>query len=221
MSEGKAVIFDKDGTLLDFHATWNEAIGSAFDLVADQNAKERAAELFGYDLAERRVLSHSAFISETSETTENLIADLIDVATFKQTINEASQRNIVANKGATTALDALIDRGWKLAVATNDSESCAMDHVEALKWSHFFTSVKGFDSGHGSKPGPGMVLAAAKECNALGGVYVMVGDSVHDILAGQAAGAITVAIGQQSAALRLADMQIEELGELIEIVDGL
>jgi len=221
MSEGKAVIFDKDGTLLDFHATWNEAIGSAFDLVADQNAKERAAELFGYDLAERRVLSHSAFISETSETTDNLIADLIDVATFKQTINEASQRNIVANKGATTALDALIDRGWKLAVATNDSESCAMDHVEALKWSHFFTSVKGFDSGHGSKPGPGMVLAAAKECNALGGVYVMVGDSVHDILAGQAAGAITVAIGQQSAALRLADMQIEELGELIEIVDGL
>ena len=221
MSEGKAVIFDKDGTLLDFHATWNEAIGSAFDLVADQNAKERAAELFGYDLAERRVLSHSAFISETSETTENGIADLIDVATFKQTINEASQRNIVANKGATTALDALIDRGWKLAVATNDSESCAMDHVEALKWSHFFTSVKGFDSGHGSKPGPGMVLAAAKECNALGGVYVMVGDSVHDILAGQAAGAITVAIGQQSAALRLADMQIEELGELIEIVDGL
>ena len=221
MFEGKAVIFDKDGTLLDFHATWNEAIGSAFDLVADQNAKERAAELFGYDLAERRVLSHSAFISETSETTDNLIADLIDVATFKQTINEASQRNIVANKGATTALDALIDRGWKLAVATNDSESCAMDHVEALKWSHFFTSVKGFDSGHGSKPGPGMVLAAAKECNALGGVYVMVGDSVHDILAGQAAGAITVAIGQQSAALRLADMQIEELGELIEIVDGL
>ena len=221
MPEGKAVIFDKDGTLLDFHATWNEAIGSAFDLVADQNAKERAAELFGYDLAERRVLSHSAFISETSETTDNLIADLIDVATFKQTINEASQRNIVANKGATTALDALIDRGWKLAVATNDSESCAMDHVEALKWSHFFTSVKGFDSGHGSKPGPGMVLAAAKECNALGGVYVMVGDSVHDILAGQAAGAITVAIGQQSAALRLADMQIEELGELIEIVDGL
>ncbi|MED5293241.1 MAG: HAD family hydrolase [Actinomycetota bacterium] len=221
MSDGKAVIFDKDGTLLDFHATWNEAIGSAFDLVVDLNAKERAAELFGYDLAERRVLPHSAFISETSETTDNLIADLIDVATFKQTINETSQRNIVANKGATAALDALIDRGWKLAVATNDSESCALDHVEALKWSHFFTSVKGFDSGHGSKPGPGMVLAAAEECKALGGVYVMVGDSVHDILAGQAAGAVTVAIGQQPAALRLADMQIEELGELIELVDGL
>ena len=45
MSDGRAVIFDKDGTLLDFDATWNEAIGSAFDLVEDQDAKERAAEL--------------------------------------------------------------------------------------------------------------------------------------------------------------------------------
>ena len=147
MSDGRAVIFDKDGTLLDFDATWNEAIGSAFDLVEDQDAKERAAELFGYDL-------------ETSETTDNLSADLIDIDTFKRTINEASQRNIVANKGATAAMVALIDQGWKLAVATNDSESCAVDHVEALGWSHFFTSVKGFDSGHGSKPGPGNVLAA-------------------------------------------------------------
>ena len=221
MSDGKAVIFDKDGTLLDFHSTWNEAIGSAFDLVGDQKARELAAELFGYDLAERRVLPHSSFISETSETTDNLVADLIDVVTFKQTINETAQQNIVPNKGATSALNALTDRGWKLAIATNDSESCAMNHVEALKWSHFFTSVKGFDSGHGSKPGPGMVLAAAEECNALRGVYVMVGDSVHDILAGQAAGAITVAIGQQPAALQLADMQIEELGELIDIVDDL
>ena len=221
MSDGKAVIFDKDGTLLDFDATWNEAIGSAFDLVADREAKKRAAELFGYDLAERCVLPRSAFISETSETTDKLVADLIDVTVFKRRINEASQRNIVANKGATAVLNALTERGWKLAVATNDSESCAMDHVKAVEWGHLFTSVKGFDSGHGSKPGPGMVLAAAEECDAHGGMYVMVGDSVHDILAGRAAGAVTVAIGEQPAALQLADARIEELGELIELVDSL
>ena len=221
MSDGKAVIFDKDGTLLDFQATWNEAIGSAFDLVADQNARQLAAELFGYNLEEMRVLPHSAFISETSETTDSLVADLIDVAAFKQTINEESQRHIVANTGATAVLNALIDSGWKLAVATNDSESCALDHIEAMKWSHLFTSVKGFDSGHGSKPGPGMVLAAAEECSALGGVYVMVGDSAHDILAGQAAGAVTVAIGKQPAALQLADNQIQELSELIDLVEAL
>ena len=32
----KAVIFDKDGTLLDFDATWNEAVGAAFDQISDQ-----------------------------------------------------------------------------------------------------------------------------------------------------------------------------------------
>ena len=66
-----------------------------------------------------------------------------------------------------------------------------------------------------------MVLAAAEECGALDGVYVMVGDSVHDILAGQAAGAVTVAIGEQPAALQLADVRIDELGELIDVVESL
>ena len=32
----KAVIFDKDGTLLDFDATWNAAVGAAFDQISDQ-----------------------------------------------------------------------------------------------------------------------------------------------------------------------------------------
>ena len=219
--KSRAVVFDKDGTLLDFDATWNEAIGCAFDLVADQAAKERAAELFGYDLAQRRVLTHSAFVSETSETTDSLIADLIDVASFKETVNQVAQRNIVENKGATEALEALIARGWKLAVATNDSEWCALEHIKALEWSRFFTSVKGFDSGHGSKPGPGMVLAAAEECDAVDGLYVMVGDSAHDVLAGKAAGAMTVAIGQHPAAIQLADAHIEELGELVNLLDSL
>ena len=46
----RAVIFDKDGTLLDFDATWNEAVGVAFDQISDAKVKTQAAELFGYDL---------------------------------------------------------------------------------------------------------------------------------------------------------------------------
>ena len=49
----------------------------------------------------------------------------------------------------------------------------------------------------------------------------MVGDSVHDILAGKAAGAITVAIGSHPAALELADHKIDQLGDLLEIVESL
>ncbi|MDP7068274.1 MAG: HAD family hydrolase [Acidimicrobiales bacterium] len=218
---GKAVIFDKDGTLLDFEATWNEAVGTAFDQIADQSAKIRAAEVFGYDLTSRCVLPHSAFVSETSDTTDDLVADLIDVAAFKQTLNEASRRTVVANRGAGLALESLAERGWKLAIATNDSELLATEHIEALAWAELFTSIMGFDSGHGAKPGPGMVLAAAEACDALDGVYLMVGDSVHDVLAGRAAGAITVAIGDDPAALQLADHTIDQMGDLVDLVESL
>tara|TARA_Y100001970_G_scaffold279427_1_gene386745 strand:- start:7009 stop:7668 length:660 start_codon:yes stop_codon:yes gene_type:complete len=214
---GRAVIFDKDGTLLDFEATWNEAVGAAFDQISDPKAKIRAAELFSYDLNRRCVLPHSPFVSETSDVTDELVADLIDVAEFKRTLNEASRRTVVANKGATETLESLRERGWKLAIATNDSELLAVEHVEALEWERLFTSIKGFDSGHGAKPGPGMVLAAADDCDALNDLYLMVGDSVHDILAGKAAGAITVAIGSHPAALQLADHNIDQLGDLLEL----
>ena len=66
-----------------------------------------------------------------------------------------------------------------------------------------------------------MVLAAAEACDALDGVYLMVGDSVHDILAGRAAGAVTVAIGDHPAALQLADHTIDQLGDLVDLAESL
>ena len=60
----------------------------------------------------------------------------------------------------------------------------------------------------------------ADDCDALDGLYLMVGDSVHDILAGKAAGAITVAIGSHPAALQLADHKIDQLGDLLKLVES-
>ena len=50
-----AIIFDKDGTLLDFGGTWDEAVGLAFDAIQDVVLRKEVAELFGYDLEYRYV----------------------------------------------------------------------------------------------------------------------------------------------------------------------
>ena len=214
----KAIVFDKDGTLLDFEATWNEAVGVAFDQISDAHARETSADMFGYDLASRTVLPHSPFVSESNDVVMGLVNDLIDVETFERTINQVSRLNVVPSSEATATLKTLVANGVKLAIATNDSEGAARHHVSALGWTQLFTSVKGYDSGHGAKPDPGMVLAAVEECGAIPGSYLMVGDSVHDILAGQAAGATTVAIGNNQGALSLADHKIKKMTDLIALV---
>ena len=43
---------------------------------------------------------------------------------------------------------------------TNDTEAEAEAQLETLGVRHLFGIVIGYDSGHGSKPGPGGVLAA-------------------------------------------------------------
>ena len=217
----RAVVFDKDGTLLDFDATWNEAIGVAFDQINDVRARETSASMFGYDLTLRRVLADSPFVSESNDLTMALVADFIDATAFERTINEVSKLNIVPTHEAAVTLEALVANGVKLAIATNDSEAIAREHVSVLGWTQLFTSIKGYDSGFGAKPGPGMILAAVEECDASQGSYLMVGDSVHDILAGQAAGAITVAIGNHRATLSLADHQINKMTDLIGLVEFL
>ncbi len=204
----KAIVFDKDGTLLDFEATWNEAVGAAFDQISDVHARETSADMFGYDLASRTVLPHSPFVSESNDVVMGLVS----------TINQVSRLNVVSSREATATLKTLVANGVKLAIATNDSEAVARHHVNALGWTQLFTSVKGYDSGHGAKPSPGMILAAVEECGATQDSYLMVGDSVHDILAGQAAGAITVAIGNHRGALSRADHTIKEMTDLIALV---
>ena len=52
-----------------------------------------------------------------------------------------------------------------------------------------FDFIAGYDSGHGLKPGPGMVLAFAAATGVAPQQVAMIGDSLHDLGAGRAAGA--------------------------------
>ena len=52
-----------------------------------------------------------------------------------------------------------------------------------------FDFIAGYDSGHGLKPGPGMVLAFAETVGIAPHEVAMIGDSLHDLGAGRSAGA--------------------------------
>src|SRR5690606_39030231 len=84
---------------------------------------------------------------------------------------------------------ALRQRGLLLGVATNDSEDSAYGSLEPFGVLEHFCYVVGFDSGHGAKPGPGMVEGFCAATGLAPAAVAVVGDSRHDIEMGRRAGA--------------------------------
>ena len=217
----KAVIFDKDGTLLDF-GSWDETTGAVFEHLTngDPDRLSAMAEAFGYDLVTRRVLAGSMLIAESTGVIADAMAPFVDPAVdftadvLDNLLQEQMVQHLREMPGASELLSTLTDQGMVLGIATNDGEAGAHTMIEAFGWQGVFDVVAGYDSGHGSKPDPRMVLGVCAGLGVEPAQAVMVGDSSHDIDAGRAAGTRTIAISSAFAPDELgADATIGSLAE--------
>ena len=84
--------------------------------------------------------------------------------------------------------------GLRIGVATNNSEASARRQITALGLADEIEFVVGYDSGHGAKPDPGMVSAFAARLGVETERIAMVGDTLEDLGAARAAGAVAVAV---------------------------
>ncbi|MCE8507552.1 HAD family hydrolase [Ruegeria pomeroyi] len=195
-----ALLFDKDGTLFDFAATWG-AFGRSFLIRIGDGDAARAARLgamIGFDFDAARYARDSVVIAGTpGEIAEVLLPELpgFSHGALVDMINEESARAPqVQAVPLAPFLDAMRARGLRLGVATNDGEAPARAHLGSVGVADRFDFIAGFDSGHGAKPGPGQLLAFADRIGLDPARVAMVGDSTHDMMAGRAAGMTTVAV---------------------------
>ena len=72
--EIEGIIFDKDGTLFDFEATWSGAMVALLETVAEGDARDRAAQAVGFDLGARAFRPDSVAIAGTAEDIGNVVA---------------------------------------------------------------------------------------------------------------------------------------------------
>lgn len=210
----RGVLFDKDGTLLDFEATWRGFVDEVLEALApgDPALRRRLAEVAGID-AEGRFRPGSPIVAGSTAEVATLWAPLLPGWSVEALEREADRRaREAAGRGpapATRNMAALLDglraRGLALGVATHDSEAAAHAHLAALGVADRFGFVAGYDSGHGLKPGPGMVLAFCAAAGLDPAETVMVGDSVHDLGAGRAAG-VGLVVGVLTGPAREADL---------------
>ncbi len=194
-----AIVFDKDGTLFDFNATWGVwAHGMLMsEAKGDPELLAKLADVLGYDLEQNVFMPGSLVIAST-------VAELADAVLTVVPGNRAEmidRMNVAASDVPQMEpvpllpfLSELRDKSFKLGVATNDAEAPARQHLRRAGVEQVFDFIAGYDSGFGGKPAPGQLLAFCEAVNVTPDRCVMVGDSLHDLRAGRAAGMQTVGV---------------------------
>jgi phosphoglycolate phosphatase len=194
------LLFDKDGTLFDFGATWNGwAAGMIREFAGSDDAiAARIAAELDYDLAAEQFLPHSAIIAGTNRDAAEAVARAVpgqDVAEVEiRLMHAAADAPLAPAVPLAPYLDGLAARGLRLGVMTNDTEYAARAHLREAGVEARFDFIAGFDSGFGAKPAAGPLLAFADAVQIDPARVAMVGDSTHDLIAGRAAGMQTIAV---------------------------
>ena len=196
----KAVIFDKDGTLFDFQATWGAWLKGALKALCgtDTALQRRIAADLHYDMAHQRYKRGSVVIAGTPLQ----IAQIIQTHLPHLSVDEVIQKlNNLAEKapqmvvaGTEQTLQKLRQNGLKLAVMTNDAKAPAQTHLRKGGLVQYFDLIMGSDSGHGEKPAPTPLLAIANKLGVSPADCAMVGDSTHDCIAATRAGMTPIAV---------------------------
>lgn len=224
MSKIEAVLFDKDGTLFDFYATWGVWAKTLLleESGGDAALAARMGATIGYDYETQKFAKDSMVIFDTPSDIAAALLPFIEGDTVEgltDRLNEAAAK--VPMVEAVPLIPFLLEleaRGLKLGVATNDGEMPARAHLAASGIAGMFDFIVGSDSGFGGKPAPGMQNAFAAHLGVEGGAIAMVGDSVHDLVAGRAAGMVTVAVLTGVAAYDelapYADVVLPDIGHL-------
>lgn len=219
-----ALLFDKDGTLFDFGKTWNLWCAGIIAHYAEGNS-DRAlaiADAIEFDLVNQVFLPTSKVIAGTNREAAELIASALpgsDVDAIDLHIaREAARAPIAPAVDLDPFLNQLRECGLKLGVMTNDTEMGARSHLEASGVLSLFDLVLGSDSGHGAKPSPEPLLAFANRVGCSPEKVAMVGDSTHDLLAGQAAGMPTIGVltglATRGELAPFADVVLNDIGEI-------
>ena len=194
------VVFAKDGTLFDFHATWGAwTRWFMLDLArGDRIQARRLGHAVGYDMDQRRFESSSPVIAGTpGEIAAALLEHLPGAhpqALMSRINISLGEAPLVPAVPLAPLLGALRADGLKLGVSTNDGETTARTHLAKSGIADLFDFIAGFDSGFGIKPDAGALLTFAKKMQIAPEQVLVVGDSRQDLIAGRDAGMRTIGV---------------------------
>ncbi len=172
----RLAVFDCDGTLVDGQA----AVCTAMDAAFAAHGLPRP----DHHLVRRSVgLSLPQAVRALLPDADDDLRQAIDLA-YREAFRAAREAGELVEPlyaGVRDLLDALLDDGWLLGVATGKSDRGLEHCLASHGLSRHFVTLQTADR-HPSKPHPAMLEAALFEAGALPQHAVMIGDTAYDMI---------------------------------------
>lgn len=192
------LLFDKDGTLLRYDESWGPVNREAARIAAAGGGielEERLLNACGMDPVSGKTRPDSLFAAGTAaEIAAGFVTAGSPLPVGPLTVElddlfvRAADFSVpVTDLGAYFAR--LKARGFKLGVASSDNERSIRETARRFGFLEYLDFIAGYDSGHGCKPEPGMVLGFCEAVGLSPAQVAMVGDNNHDLHMAAAAGA--------------------------------
>lgn len=223
----RAVLFDKDGTLVDFDRTWaGTMMAGARDFAdGDETLALKLCEAVGWESA-RGTFAPDAFFANNPNAA---IAERWRELTAKPfTAHDSGRLDAIFARAILESVTPLGDlagtvarlraRGLVLGVATNDSRVSSEQQLMALGVGKDFAFVTGYDGPCRPKPDAHAVREFARVANCAPREIAVVGDSANDMNLARAGGAMAIAVaadeGHRAVLAPMADFAIASIDEL-------
>lgn len=229
----RAVLFDKDGTLNDYAASWTPVNVRAVMLAARDEPElgVRIAAAVGVDGSgqptDPGAIMAAGSAGEIAEAMVAAGADFAveDLAAALDALFLEGAEAMVPVGDLSAILGRLVARGLALGVASSDNTAAVRRFVEREGVEDLLSFVAGWDAGHGAKPAPGLVHAFARTVGCEPGEIVMVGDTGHDMAMARAAGAglavgVLTGTGTRASLGARADVVLDDIADLEDLLYG-
>jgi phosphoglycolate phosphatase len=205
--EADLIIFDKDGTLLDFRQTWLSIFRELINLLLiktgpSENLSRRIEDMLGMNFEKWDIDGNGPLAMGTSFDVDILLAGCVyregirwdnSIEIVRETVQDVfkgpiREKNLVPSKGAIEVLKLVKQRGFLTALATNDNTIDATNDMKALGALPYLDLVVGADSVSNAKPAPDMIFHICELLGKKPENSVMIGDTMMDAIMGASAG---------------------------------
>lgn len=232
----RVVIFDKDGTLIDFRRMWgNWAIQFAqrISTVVQRDVTADILALYGVDAHTHHIAPHGALAIAPMPLMQHMVAQYLvpwhanyahALLLVQQMWQEPDPVRDALPLADLLGLCAWLEmQGIRMAVATADNRQPTLATLQHLGIAQYVTVVACADDvGVAPKPAPDKIYAVCRALGVSPQVAVMVGDTPADMQMGRNAGVmatvgVTSGLTAATEFATLADVILPDVGHLMQL----